>query len=59
VVRCAKQQQQVRRQRADCPHKSALRLLRTGDTISIEAIQPANLRRRPASKQDEHGQIGT
>jgi hypothetical protein len=36
-------------------HKTALALVRTDDTISVEAIQPANLSRRPAPKQDEHG----
>jgi putative transposase len=29
--------------------------VRAYDTISVEAIQPANLSRRPAPKQDEHG----
>jgi putative transposase len=51
----AKRHQHVRRQRADFHHKTALTLVRTDDTISVEAIQPANLSRRPAPTQDEHG----
>jgi putative transposase len=51
----AKQHQHVRRQRADLHHKTALTLVRTYDTIYVEAIQPAHLSRRPAPKQDEHG----
>jgi putative transposase len=51
----ARKQQHVRRQRRDLHHKTALALVRAYDTISVEAIQPANLSRRPAPKQDEHG----
>jgi putative transposase len=51
----AKQQQHVRRQRSDFQHKTALALVRAYDTISVEAIAPANVSRRPAPKQDEHG----
>jgi putative transposase len=51
----AKQHQHVRRQRSDFHHKTALDLVRAYDTIYVEAIQPANLSRRPAPKQDEHG----
>jgi putative transposase len=51
----AKQHQHVRRQRSDFHHKTALALVRAYDTIYVEAIQPANLSRRPAPKQDEHG----
>jgi putative transposase len=51
----AKRHQHVRRQRSDFHHKTALALVRTYDTISVEAIQAANLSRRPASQQDEHG----
>jgi putative transposase len=51
----AKQQQHVRRQRHDFHHKTALTLVRAYDTIYVEAIQPANLSRRPAPKQDERG----
>jgi putative transposase len=47
--------QHVRRQRLDFHHKTALDLVRAYDTISVEAIQPANLSRRPAPKQDENG----
>ena len=45
----------MRRQRQDFHHKTALDLVRAYDTISVEAIQPAHLSRRPAPKQDEHG----
>jgi putative transposase len=51
----AKQHLHVRRQRSDFHHKTALALVRAYDTIYVEAIQPANLSRRPAPKQDEHG----
>jgi putative transposase len=51
----AKRHQHVRRQRLDFHHKTALDLVRAYDTIFVEAIQPANLRRRPAPTQDEHG----
>jgi putative transposase len=51
----AKRHQHVRRQRQDFHHKVALALVRAYDTIYVEAIQPANLSRRPAPKQDEHG----
>jgi putative transposase len=50
----AKQHQHVRRQRADFHHKTARALVRAYDTIYVEAIQPANLSRRPAPQQDEH-----
>ena len=51
----AKQHQHVRRQRSDFHHKTALALVHAYDTIYVEAIQPANLSRRPAPKPDEHG----
>jgi putative transposase len=51
----AKRHQHVRRQRCDFHHQTALALVRAYDTIFVEAIQPANLSRRPAPKQDEHG----
>jgi putative transposase len=51
----AKQHQHVRRQRQDFHHKTALALVRAYDTVYVEAIRPANLSRRPAPKQDEHG----
>ena len=50
----AKQHQHVRRQRRDFHHTTALALVRAYDTIYVEAIQPANVSRRPAPKQDEH-----
>ncbi|MGH9353915.1 MAG: RNA-guided endonuclease InsQ/TnpB family protein, partial [Terriglobia bacterium] len=52
VALCAKKHQQVRRQRSDFHHKTALGLLRAYDTIYHEAIQPANLSRRPAPIPD-------
>jgi putative transposase len=51
----AKQHQHVRRQRQDFHHKTALALVREYDVIYVEAIQSANLSRRPAPKQDESG----
>jgi putative transposase len=51
----AKKHQHVRRQRSDFHHKTALDLVRQSDVLYVEAIQPANLSRRPAPKQDEHG----
>ena len=52
---CGKQHQHVRRQRQDFHHKTALALVRRYDVIDVEAIQPANLSRRPAPKSDENG----
>jgi putative transposase len=54
----AKQQQHVRRQRADFHHKTALDLVRAYATIYVEAIQPANLSRRPEPKPDANGTGG-
>jgi putative transposase len=51
----AKRHQHVRRQRADFHHKTALDFVRAYDTIYVEAIQPANLSRRPAPKPDGTG----
>jgi putative transposase len=51
----ARTHQHVRRQRADFHHKTALALVRAYDTIYVEAIQPANVSRRPTPKQDEDG----
>jgi putative transposase len=45
---CAKRHQQVRRQRRDFHHKTALALVRAYDTLDVEAIQAADLSRRPA-----------
>jgi putative transposase len=50
-----KAHQSVRRQRTDFHHKTALALVRQYDTIYHEAIQPANLSRRPAPIPDEKG----
>jgi putative transposase len=55
AAQCAKKHQHVRRQRQDFHHKTALALVQAYDTISVESIQPANLSRRPAPKQDENG----
>ena len=55
---CAKQHQHVRRQRSDFHHKTALALVRRYDTVYVEAIQPANLSRRPAPKPDGAGSYG-
>jgi putative transposase len=58
VHQCAKQHKQhqhVRRQRQDFHHKTALALVRQYDTIYVEAIQTANLRRRPEPKPDGSG----
>jgi putative transposase len=51
----AKGHQHVRRQRADFHHKTALALVRAYDTIYLEAIQPANLCRRPTPRLDGNG----
>src|SRR5262249_12862287 len=48
----ARQHQHVQRQRHDFHHKTALALVRAYDTIYVEAIQPANLSRRPAPRPD-------
>jgi putative transposase len=52
---CAKKHQHVRRQRADFHHKTALALVRQYDVIYVEAIQPANLSRRPEPKPNGNG----
>jgi putative transposase len=41
--------------RRDFHHKTALALVRAYDTVSVEAIQPANLSRRPEPKPDGNG----
>jgi len=51
----AKKHQQVRRQRTAFHHTSARALVREYDVLYVEAIQPANLSRRPAPKQEENG----
>jgi len=55
VAQGAKKHQHVRRQRTDLHHKTALALVRQYDTIYHEAIQPANLSRRPTPVPDENG----
>src|SRR5215469_4781307 len=55
---CAKQHQHVRRQRRDCHHKTALTLVREYDVIYVEAIQPANLSRRPTPQPDGNSNGG-
>ena len=55
MVLLAHAHQTVKRQRADHHHKTALRLVRRYDTIYHEAIQPANLSRRPAPVPDGNG----
>jgi putative transposase len=55
IAQCAKKHQHVRRQRADFQHKTALALVRQYDVIYVEAIQPANLSRRPAPIPDGTG----
>jgi putative transposase len=51
----AKQHQQVRRQRHDFHHQTALALVRTYATVYDAAIAPANRSRRPAPKPDGEG----
>jgi putative transposase len=51
----AKKHQQVRRQRTDFHHKTALQLVRAYDVISLEDLQVANLSHRPAPKPDGQG----
>jgi putative transposase len=45
----------VRRQRQDFLHKQSRQLVNTYETIVFEAIQPANLSKRPKPKQAEDG----
>jgi putative transposase len=52
---CAKKHQHVGGQRCDCHHKTALGLVRQYDVIYVEAIQAANLSRRPGPKPDGNG----
>jgi putative transposase len=54
----ARKHQHVRRQRQDFHHKTALMLVRTYDVVYYEAIQPANLSRRPAPVPDGNGTHG-
>jgi len=52
---CATKHQHVRRQRTDLHHTTALALVRQYETIDHEAIQPANLSRRPTPVPDGNG----
>jgi putative transposase len=54
-VLARKQHQHVRRQRHDSHHTTALALVRAYDAIYVEAIQPANVSRRPEPKPDASG----
>jgi putative transposase len=54
----ARKHQHMRRQRSDFHHKTALALVRQYDVIYYEAIQPANLSRRPAPLPDPDGKAG-
>ncbi len=58
AAQCAKKHQHVRRQRSDFHHKTALALVQRYDTIYVEAIQAANLSRRPAAVLDDGGGYG-
>jgi putative transposase len=58
VQQCAKKHQTVHRQRTDFHQKTALALVRQYDVIYYEAIQPANLSRRPAPIPDPDGNGG-
>jgi putative transposase len=55
AAQCGKKHQHVRRQRGDFHHKTALMLVRQYDVIYVEAIQAANLSRRPEPKPDGNG----
>jgi putative transposase len=54
-VLLAKKHQNVRRQRRDFHHKTALALIRTYDVIYLEDLQISNMSRRPAPKPDGQG----
>jgi putative transposase len=59
AVAClARAHQTVKRQRVDFHHKTALALIWRYDTIYHEAIQVANLARRPAPRPAGHGGYG-
>jgi putative transposase len=59
VRQCARKHQHVRRQRSDFHHKTALSLVRQYDVIYVEAMQTANLSRRPEPKPDGTGKGGS
>jgi putative transposase len=52
---CARKYQQVKRQRTDFQHKTALALVRQYDTLYLEDLQIRNMTHRPASKPDGSG----
>jgi putative transposase len=56
VRHCARKHQQVRRQRCDFHHKTALDLVRTYDVIYLEGLNIRNMSRRPAPKPDGNGE---
>ena len=51
----ARAHQQVRRQRADFQHQTARALVRQDATLSVAAMHPANLRRRPEPQPEGNG----
>lgn len=55
VARVAALHGKVRRQRLDHAHKTALALVRDHDVIAHEALQVANMTRRPRPRQAEDG----
>jgi putative transposase len=55
VARVAKIYGKVRRQRLDHAHKAALALVREHDVIAHEALQVANMTRRPKPRPDGNG----
>lgn len=55
VARVASLHRRVRRQRLDHAHKTARALVRDYDVIVREALQVANMTRRPKAKQAEKG----
>jgi putative transposase len=55
AAQCARKRQHVRRQRRDFHHQTALARVRQDDAISVEALHPANVSRRPTPKPDGTG----
>ena len=55
VKRLARQHRKVRNQRRDFLHKASRKLVNTYGLIVFEALQPANMSKRPKPKQDEEG----
>jgi putative transposase len=58
VRQCARKHQQVTRQRGDFHHKTALRLVREYDVISVEDVQIRTMSRRPKAQPDGKGGNG-